>query len=132
MASHISGNSYPFSDQNSLISIPYRRLYCQTIYPSQWYIATYVYMCICEYLPGFWFKWSVVNLIIAKFISCFRANGLKKQLELFVSQHSGLEKIVAAKALQQFFGDNKKWWQEIIIIIFILLILIIIVELVCV
>lgn len=37
-----------------------------------------------------------------------RANGLKKQLELFVSQHSGLENIVAAKALQQFFGDDKK------------------------
>jgi len=37
-----------------------------------------------------------------------RANGLKKQLELFVSQHSGLEKLVAAKALKQFFGDNKK------------------------
>ena len=43
-----------------------------------------------------------------KIHSCFRANGLKKQIELFVSQHSGLEKIVAAKALQQFFGDNKK------------------------
>ena len=43
-----------------------------------------------------------------KIYSCFRANGLKKQIELFVSQHSGLEKIVAAKALQQFFGENKK------------------------
>ena len=44
----------------------------------------------------------------SKICSCFRENGLKKQLELFVSQRSGLEKIVAAKALQQFFGDNKK------------------------
>jgi len=44
----------------------------------------------------------------SKIHSCFRANGLKKQLELFVSQHSGLEKLVAAKALKQFFGDNKK------------------------
>jgi len=48
------------------------------------------------------------NQVYAEVRERARANGLKKQLELFVSQHSGLEKIVAAKALQRFFGDNKE------------------------
>ncbi|KAL9957724.1 hypothetical protein ACROYT_G034660 [Oculina patagonica] len=36
-----------------------------------------------------------------------RTNGLKKQLELLVSHHTGLEKVSATKALQRLFGDKK-------------------------
>ena len=38
----------------------------------------------------------------------FRSNGLKKQLELLVSQHSELERVAATKVLQRHFDNNEK------------------------
>ncbi|KAJ7340053.1 DnaJ molecular chaperone y domain [Desmophyllum pertusum] len=37
-----------------------------------------------------------------------RSNGLKKQLELLVSQHSELERVAATKVLQRHFDNNEK------------------------
>lgn len=39
----------------------------------------------------------------------FRANGFKRQLEILISQHDGLDKVNATKILQQEFNEKRKW-----------------------
>ena len=36
----------------------------------------------------------------------FRTNGLKKQLEILVSHHTGLDKVAASKRLQEYFEQD--------------------------